>query len=116
MRPHFPASLLALVLLPVCGCDRDHSRKLQRVRQSVDSWAATLDETASQWARGRVPRTYVRQVADAAGRSLQDQAEALGTVPADDPRGKELRERLDALRQRAAAVSREATGDGGHRP
>lgn len=116
MRPHRSAWLLVLLLLVPCGCDRDHSRKLQRVRQAVDSWNATLDETAAQWARGRVPKTYVRQLADAAERSLQDEAESLGKVPADDPRGQELRQRLDALRQRAAAVSRDAKADGGHRP
>jgi hypothetical protein len=106
---------LAALLLFVCGCDRDHSRKLERVRQSVDSWSATLDETADQWARGRVPTTYVRQIANAAERSLKDGAESLGKVPADDPRGRELRERLDALRQRAQEVSR-AAANGGHRP
>jgi exonuclease VII small subunit len=115
MRPHLPIWLLAAFLLSPCGCDRDHSRKLERVKQSLESWDATLDETTDQWARGRVPSTYVRQLADAAGRSLEDEAESLAKVPADDPRGKELRQRLDALRQRSAEVSR-AANEGGHRP
>jgi hypothetical protein len=117
MRPHFEVLFLATLLLLAGGCDRDHSRKLERVRQAADSWRATLDETAGQWARRRVPTTYVRQIADAAERSLEDQAESLGKVPADDPRGGELRERLDGLRRRAADMSRAATDDGGgHRP
>jgi predicted trehalose synthase len=98
----------------VCGCDRDHSRKLERVRQSVDSWHATSDETADQWARGRVPATYVRQIADAAGRSLKDGSESLGKVPAEDPRARELRQRLDAVRQRVQQLSQSAA-DGGQR-
>jgi hypothetical protein len=116
MRPHLSASLLVLLPLLASGCDRDHSRKLERVKQSVDSWSATLDETTDQRARGRVPATYVRQVADAAGRSLEDQAESLAKVPTDDPRGQELKQRLDALRRRAAEASRDAATDGGHRP
>jgi hypothetical protein len=115
MSPHRSTCLLMVLLLSAPGCDRDHSRKLERVRQSVDSWRATLDETADQWARGRVPATYVRQIADAAERSLEDGAESLGKVPADDPRGRELRQKLDALRQRAQEVSRAAV-NGGHRP
>ena len=103
---------MAVLPLLACGCDRDHSRKLERVRQAADSWNATLDETAGQWSRGRVPTTYVRQVTDAARRALESQAEALRDVPADDPRARELRQRLDALRARAAEVSR-AADEGG---
>jgi hypothetical protein len=114
MRPHLLACLFSVLpLLLACGCDRDHSRTLERVRQSLDSWNATLDETANQWARGRAPTTFVRQIADAAGRSLDGGAESLGKVPADDPRGRELRQKLEVLRQRARDVSRAATGERG---
>jgi exonuclease VII small subunit len=115
MRPHLPICFLAVFLLGPCGCDRDHSRKLERVKQSLESWGATLDETTDQWARGRVPSTYVRQLADAAGRSLEDEAESLAKVPTDDPRGRELRRKVEALRRRAQDVA-SAAEQGGHRP
>ena len=115
MRPQCLAWVWVPLLLVPCGCDRDPARELNRVHQSVDSWRATLDETANQWEKRRVPTTYVNQLAAAAGRSLEDQAKSLAKVPTDDPRGRELRQQVDGLRQRAQDLSRAAT-DGGRRP
>lgn len=95
------------------GCDRDHSRALDRTRKSADSWAATLDETVGQWAAGRVPTLYVVQVAEAAEKSLKDEAESLERVPADDPRARPLRERLATLRRRAHDIQVSEGSDGG---
>jgi hypothetical protein len=107
MRRLVPVWFLGLSVL-LCGCDRE-GRKVERARQAADSWAATLEETVDQWSRHRVPATYVRQIADAAEKSLRDASDSMGKVVADRAGGGQVKERLSRLRQRAHDVS-EAAG------
>ena len=106
MRHLVPAWFLGLSML-LGGCDRE-GRKVERARQAADSWAATLQETVDQWSRRRVPATYVRQIADAAEKSLQDASESMKKVSADRAGSGEVKERLSRLRQRARDVSQAA--------
>lgn len=94
------------MLLP-CGCDRDHSRRLDRAQNCLTSWQATLEMTAEHWADGRVPKTYVRQIGDAAEKSLQNEDEALAKI-ASDGRAGLLRKRIEDLRRRARELSQAA--------
>ena len=105
--------LMPFVVLVGCfGCDRDHSRKLDRAGKSIDSWRATLNLTAEQWTDGRVPKTYVRQIGDAAEKSLQDEDDALSKIGSDG-RAAALRKQVEDLRQRARAISGSATQPSG---
>ena len=98
-----------LACAPGLGCDRG-SQKLEQTGKSVESWSATVRETASQWARGRVPRTYVRQIAKAADEELADEAEDLQKAPAGAKRD-ELKQKLSDLRHRVKDLSAAADAD-----
>src|SRR4051812_18050919 len=93
-------SILALALMFVCGCDRDQSRKLERAEKSIESWRATLEMAAEQWADGRVPKVYVRQIGDAAEKSLKSEDEALAKIGSEGRAGP-LRNQVEDLRRRA---------------
>jgi hypothetical protein len=96
--------LLALSLL-LCGCDRDSSETLDRVRRSIESWSATVDTTIDQWGEGRVPRQYVRQIIASADKALGEQGEALEKVAASDARREALQRDLSDLRRRVHDLS-----------
>ena len=85
------------------GCNRG-SQTLEQTGKSVESWSATVRETASQWERGCVPRTYVRQIAKAAEEELTDEAEDLAKAPAGAERD-ELKKTLSDLRRRVKDLS-----------
>ena len=70
--------LLACALV---GCDRGGQAKLEQTAKSIESWSATLHETAQQWRRGSVPRIYVRQIAKAAEEELATESKDLEKAP-----------------------------------
>ena len=98
-----PQRGLLTLMLFLCGCGGDSDRTAQRVERSVESWAATLDTTVGQWEQNRLPRTYVRQLVEAADKALADQAKSLQKV--DDAHRKELARKLSALQRRVHDVS-----------
>lgn len=99
-----PFTILLPALLLLCGgCGP--SDPLEQVRKDIASWSATLDLGAEQWAQHRVPRTYVRQVVEAAGKSLDDDEKRLAKVSADSPGGRQVRQRLADLRHRLHDLS-----------
>jgi hypothetical protein len=83
---------------------------LERAEKSIESWSATARETAAQWARGRVPRTYVRQIAKAAEEELANEAKDLQKTPAGAKRN-ELDRQLSDLRRRVKDLSTAAEKD-----
>jgi hypothetical protein len=104
------AGLCALLACSMgVGCDGG-SQKLEQTGKSVESWSATVRETASQWERGRVPRTYVRQIAKAADEELADEAEDLSKAPAGAKRD-ELNRKLSDLRRRVKELSGAVEGN-----
>jgi hypothetical protein len=111
MRSH--AVWLIFLYFVCAGCDRDHSRTIERARKAADSWTATLDTVVEQWASGRAPTVYVRLVAEAAERSLRDQAVGLKDVPPDDTGARQVRERVEVLRRRARIISASEGRGGG---
>jgi hypothetical protein len=96
------AGPLALILF-LCGCGSDSDKTAQRVERSVESWAATLNTTIAQWEQNRLPQTYVRQLVEAADKSLALQEQSLKKV--DAAHRDELRRKVSALRQRVHDVS-----------
>jgi hypothetical protein len=94
--------LLALMLM-LGGCGGDSEKTSQRVERSVESWAATVKTTVEQWEQDRVPRTYVRQLVEAADKALAEQEKTLKKV--DDAHRDELQRKVAALRQRVREVS-----------
>ena len=109
--------LLAWALV---GCDRGGQAKLEQTAKSIESWSATLHETAKQWRRGSVPRIYVRQIAKAAEEELANESKDFEKAPAGEKRD-ELNRKLSDLRRRAKDLSAAAEksnpqriGDGGN--
>ena len=76
----------------------------------MESWSATVRETASQWERGRVPRTYVRQIAKAAEEELADEVKDLEKAPAGSERD-EVKRKLSDLRRRVKDLSGAVEGN-----
>ena len=91
-------SIVLVVMLLFAGCS-DDSEKALRVERSVESWGATLNTTIAQWQQNRVPRTYVRQILEAADKALAEQEKTLTKV--NDVRHDELVQKVSGLRQRA---------------
>src|SRR5437764_9811517 len=99
-----PLTILLPALLLLCGgCDQ--SNRLEQVRKSVDSWSATLDITAEQWAQHRVPRTYIRQIVKAAEKSLDDDEKRLSKTSADSHHRQQVQQRVLDLRRRLHDLS-----------
>lgn len=102
------------------GCDRGGQAKLEQTAKSIESWSATLHETAQQWGRGSVPRIYVRQIAKAAEEELATESKDLEKAPAGAERD-QLNQKLSDLRGRVNDLSAAAEknnpqriGDGGN--
>src|SRR5689334_2588715 len=95
---------IVLPALLLCGgCDRNS--QLEQVRQSIDSWGATLDLCAEQWARHRVPRAYLRQIVKAAGKSLDENEKRLAKISAYSDERRHVRQRLTDVRRRLHELS-----------
>jgi|GEM_PF-6327904 len=63
---------LALCLLLVaCGAKEPQS---ERVRKTIASWDGALALTASSWAKGDLPKHFVKDAAEAATEELSKQA------------------------------------------
>ena len=59
--------LAVCLLLVACGTKPPEA---ERVRKTVASWDASLALTASSWARGEVPKHFIRHAAEAATEEL----------------------------------------------
>ena len=90
----------------VCGCDNDPQKQLEQVEKRVVSWSATLELTSHHFDDAAVTRKYVRQIVKAARQDLDEQQETLAQTPAEDPKHRELDERLRQVRAQADALAR----------
>jgi hypothetical protein len=117
-RPHqhnpamvrsFATWLVAPLLL--CGGGCDQPEQFDDVRKSVDSWEATLLLSTEQWERQQVPTTFMRQIAEAAGKTLKEEGQRLAKLPADPYGARQLQEeRLKEVRRRLQALSEAVDG------
>jgi len=64
-------SLAVCLLLFACGTKPPEA---ERVRKTVASWDASLALAASAWARGDLPKHFVRNAAEAATEELSKEA------------------------------------------
>ena len=103
-RPFTPFAIWLPALLALCGgCDQ--SKRLEQVQKSINSWSATLDIATEQWGQRRVPRTFVRQIVQAAERSLDKDEKQLAKVSADPTGREQVRDHLVELRHRLHDLS-----------
>ena len=63
--------LLVFLLLVACGTKPPEE---ERVRKTVASWDASLALAAGAWARGDLPKHFVRNAAEAAAEELSKEA------------------------------------------
>ena len=63
--------LVVCLLLVACGTKPPEA---ERVRKTVASWDASLALAASSWARGDLPKHFVRNAAEAATEELSKEA------------------------------------------
>jgi hypothetical protein len=90
-----------LVAPCVAGCEHADD-KLQQADTSIDSWEATLSLTESQLADHRVPPVFMKQIAKAAEKALDEQAETVtGTKGGDESRKYELLSNVERVRGHA---------------
>ena len=59
------------LLLAACGTKEPEA---ERIRKTVASWEASLALTASSWARGDLPKHFVKNAAEAATEELSKEA------------------------------------------
>jgi hypothetical protein len=105
-RPKRPGLLGVLLCALLAGCSGDASDTAEQADKSLRAWAATLRVASEQWVDRRIPDLYFRQIIDAAGESLDEQARTLAKkMPADDRRRKDLESRLSDLRKRSHELS-----------
>jgi hypothetical protein len=63
--------LAICLLLVACGAKEPES---ERVRKTIASWDGVLALTAASWARGELPKHFVKDAAEAATEELSKQA------------------------------------------
>ena len=90
-------------MLLECGCDA--SDQSEQVRKSIESWGATVDIVADQWAQHRVPRTYIGQIVKAAEKSLDEDEKRLTKNSANSEGRRQVQRRLVELRRRLHELS-----------
>jgi hypothetical protein len=101
--------LILLATTGLAGCGNDPSEVAKKPDRALRSWSETVRMAAEQWVQRRVPDLYFRQVLEAAGEGLDEQAKSLSKMPSGDPRRQDLDHRLDALRGEFARLT-EALG------
>src|SRR3954466_6423022 len=97
--------LILLATTALAGCGNDPSEVAEKSDRALQSWSATVRMAAEQWVQRRVPDLYFRQVLQAAGEGLDEQAKSLSQMPSGDPRRQDLDRRLDALRGEFARLT-----------
>ena len=97
--------LILLATTGLAGCGNDSSQVAEESDRALRSWSATVRVAAEQWVRRRVPDVYFRQVLEAAGQGLDEQAKSISKMPSGDPRRQDLDRRLDTLRGVFAQVT-----------
>jgi hypothetical protein len=98
------AILLPTLLLCAGGCERDPSQTIEQSEKTFHTWSSSLELTTKQLDDSAVTRTYATILAQAAREELEDQAQSLREVPETEPRRGELEERMLLLRQRWDAL------------
>jgi hypothetical protein len=102
-----------LLLVDGSGCQRPE-KQLDEAEQSITSWYATLSLTETQWAERRVPSVYIKQLVDAADKSLDQQAQSIQKVQgAEGTRQARLVERIAFVRDRGKQLREMADGGAG---
>jgi hypothetical protein len=86
------------VLALAAGCAQEPSDVVEEVDQSVKSWSSCVRLAAGQRAAHRVPDVYVKQLLEAAGEALDEQAASLSDVPPADSRRQALQRRINEVR------------------
>ena len=104
------SDVIARILVPlaavlIIGCGNNHSRELDQATQTLSSWATSLDFAEMQFRGGSVPRLYLRQLLQAANESLDSHAKSIAKAPTDDPRRRDLENKLQSLRHRIGEIS-----------
>src|SRR5947208_599166 len=90
--------LILLATTGLAGCGSDPSEVAEKSDRALISWSATVRMATEQWVQRRVPDVYFRQVLQAAGEGLDEQAKSLSRMPPGDPRRQDMGRRLDSLR------------------
>ena len=79
--------------------------RVEEVGKSVESWRATVDVVAGEWAEHRVPRVFVRQVVEAAGKGLDEDEKRLEKISGESQGRERVRQRLVEVRGRVKELS-----------
>jgi hypothetical protein len=106
------AAILSVLLASIAGCGGDSQQALEQTRQSLSGWSSTLQLAGEDRGRGALPDLYVRQLGKAADKQLNKQQKELSKAVADDPKRRELEQRLHEVRQQNR-VFKDATARGG---
>jgi len=104
--------LVVLCAFTAAGCERDASQTIEQADKSFQTWSSSLELTSKQLDDSAITRKYATVLAAAAREELDDQAESLRDVPETDSRRGELEERMLLLRQRWDALRDRAAGGG----
>jgi hypothetical protein len=97
--------LILLAATGLAGCGNDPSEVAETSDRALRSWSATVRIAGEQWVQRRIPDVHLRQVLEAAGEGLDEQAKSLARMPPGDPRRQDLDRRLSRLRAEFARVS-----------
>ena len=82
---------LAMALVVMGGSAQKADEVIDQGKESVDSWGKTLEMTCGQWAEGRVPTLYVKQMMKAGKEELGKQLEELEKLGANQEAQKVIR-------------------------
>ena len=87
-------------VMGVSGCQKP-DEQLDHAEKSIQSWYATLTLAQTQWTHQLLPAVYLKQLADAADKSLDEQAQTLRKAEgADASRKAQLSDRIAFVRDR----------------